>query len=97
MYDFQFREVLQTIRTFTDTFENLQPIGRNGMHRYNNRDHSMLATMMAVKNRSGDTFDLWKINEEQSYHEEFAENVESDSISSTQRAVPERINTIVGP
>ncbi len=57
---------------FTDKFENLFLIGRNGMHRYNNMDHSMLTAMMAVKNimkgkKSKDN--IWKINTEEDYHE----------------------------
>ena len=63
----------EKVRTFTDTFENLFLIGRNGMHRYNNMDHSMLSAMTAVENiaggRSGKD-NLWRINAEQTYHEE---------------------------
>ncbi|HQQ26108.1 MAG TPA: NAD(P)/FAD-dependent oxidoreductase [Syntrophales bacterium] len=60
------------IREFTDRFENLFLIGRNGMHRYNNQDHSMLAAMTAVDNilggvRSRDN--LWRVNTEQEYNE----------------------------
>jgi protoporphyrinogen oxidase len=54
-------------------FENLFLIGRNGMHRYNNQDHSMLAAMMAVDQIVADTRDLdalWSLNTEQEYHEE---------------------------
>jgi protoporphyrinogen oxidase len=61
------------IRKFTDSFENLFLIGRNGMHRYNNQDHSMLTAMTAVENiinniRSKDN--IWAINIEKEYHEE---------------------------
>ena len=58
---------------FLDTIENLFPIGRNGMHRYNNQDHSMLAAMAAVDNIVAGCTDkskLWAINTEQEYHEE---------------------------
>ena len=61
------------IRSFVDRFENLFLIGRNGMHRYNNMDHSMLVAMTAVDNILADikTKDnLWKINTETDYHEE---------------------------
>jgi protoporphyrinogen oxidase len=60
------------IREFVDSFENLFLIGRNGMHRYNNQDHSMLTAMTAVdKIASGnkDKSDIWTINTEQEYHE----------------------------
>ena len=61
-----------TIRTYLDGFENLFLIGRNGMHRYNNQDHSMLSAMVAVDNiRSGrkDKKNIWDVNTEQEYHE----------------------------
>lgn len=61
------------IRAFTDTFENLFLIGRNGMHKYNNQDHSMLTAITAVKNIiSGQTSkeNIWSINVEKDYHEE---------------------------
>jgi len=61
------------IRTYIDGFENLFLLGRNGMHRYNNQDHSMLTAMVAVDNiLAGETkkANLWNINTEQDYHEE---------------------------
>ena len=61
------------IREFIDNFENLFLIGRNGMHRYNNMDHSMLTAMTAVeniKNKVKSKENIWKINAEQEYHEE---------------------------
>jgi protoporphyrinogen oxidase len=60
------------IRDFTDKFENLFLIGRNGMHRYNNMDHSMLTAMTAVDNIINDVTskdNLWKINAEKTYNE----------------------------
>lgn len=62
-----------TIRTYLDTIQNLFPIGRNGMHRYNNQDHSMLAAITAVQNITEgrtDKANLWDINTEEEYHEE---------------------------
>jgi hypothetical protein len=58
--------------SYMDTFENLFLVGRNGMHKYNNQDHSMLASMTAVDNiingvRSREN--LWSLNTEQDYHE----------------------------
>jgi protoporphyrinogen oxidase len=61
------------IKNFTDSFNNLFLIGRNGMHRYNNMDHSMLTAMAAVeniKNRDMGKENIWKINAEDEYHEE---------------------------
>ena len=58
---------------YMDRFENLFLVGRNGMHKYNNQDHSMLTAMTAVDNILAGNLDktaLWKINTEQEYHEE---------------------------
>ena len=63
----------ETIKNFTDSFENLFLIGRNGMHRYNNMDHSMLTAMTAVENiKNGvkSKENIWNINAEEKYHEE---------------------------
>ena len=60
------------LRTYFEQFENLFLIGRNGMHRYNNQDHSMLAAMVAVDNIIAGTTnksDIWEVNADQQYHE----------------------------
>lgn len=60
------------IRDYLDSFCNLYLIGRNGMHKYNNADHSMLTAMMAVDNiatGSADKSRIWEINTEENYHE----------------------------
>ncbi len=63
---------LGRVRAFADSFKNLYLIGRNGQHRYNNQDHSMLAAMTAVDNiaqgRTGKE-NVWAVNAEQEYHE----------------------------
>jgi protoporphyrinogen oxidase len=61
------------LRTWTDSFENLFLIGRNGMHKYNNQDHSMLTAMAVVDGIAVGHVDkskLWGVNTEQEYHEE---------------------------
>ena len=61
------------IRNYTDRFENLFLLGRNGMHRYNNADHSMLTAMTAVDNivnGEKDKANVWSVNTEAEYHEE---------------------------
>ncbi len=66
---------LSTVQDFVQTIPNLFLVGRNGMHRYNNQDHSMLTAMLAVDNiREGrtDTSNLWNVNLEEEYHEEKA-------------------------
>lgn len=62
-----------TVREYLDGFENLFLMGRNGMHKYNNQDHSMLTAMTVVENiKNGKTGkgNIWEINTEQEYHEE---------------------------
>ena len=61
------------LRAYLDGFENLFLVGRNGMHRYNNQDHSMLTAMLAVENILAgrtDKSNLWAVNTEEEYHEE---------------------------
>lgn len=71
VYDRDYYLNLSVIRDYLSDFENLQTIGRNGMHRYNNQDHSMLTGLLAARNLLGETNDLWKVNTERSYYEEF--------------------------
>jgi protoporphyrinogen oxidase len=61
------------VRDYLDRFSNLFLVGRNGMHRYNNQDHSMLTAMVAVENiRDGvvQKDNVWAVNTEEEYHEE---------------------------
>ncbi len=71
VYDRDYHQHLQVIRNYLNTIENLQTIGRNGMHRYNNQDHSMLTGLLAARNTLGEQHDLWNVNTERSYYEEF--------------------------
>jgi len=97
VYDSTYLESLNVIRNFLSQIDNLQLIGRNGMHKYNNQDHSMLTAMLAVKNILGSNYDLWKVNTEQEYHEEISgeEEQEFKALSSTQPLVPQSINQSV--
>jgi hypothetical protein len=75
------------IREYLDRFYNLYLVGRNGMHKYNNQDHSMLTAMTAVDNIiSGvsDKDNVWSINTEMEYHEEEVKHEERRSGSSIQ-------------
>lgn len=74
---------IDEIRRFTDGLENLYLIGRNGMHRYNNQDHSMLTAMTAVDNirRNIESREnIWQVNTESDYHEN---KVESDAVATS--------------
>ena len=70
IYDTDYAERVATIRGWLDRIENLQQVGRNGLHRYNNSDHSMLTAMRAVDNLlAGAHHDIWEVNAESVYHE----------------------------
>jgi protoporphyrinogen oxidase len=86
VYDGEYRKHLKVIQEYLETFENLQTVGRNGMHRYNNQDHSMLTAMLAVKNILGEDHNLWDVNTERSYHEEFTRDEMKPQKGSTQGA-----------
>jgi protoporphyrinogen oxidase len=71
IYDADYAERVATVRTWLETIENLQQVGRNGLHRYNNSDHSMLTALRAVDNLlAGVGHDIWAVNAESAYHEE---------------------------
>ena len=70
IYDSTYAKSLEVVRQFLGRIKNLQLVGRNGMHKYNNQDHSMLTAMLAAENILGANHDLWKVNVEQEYHEE---------------------------
>jgi protoporphyrinogen oxidase len=71
IYDAEYAQRVATIRAWLATIDNLQQVGRNGLHRYNNSDHSMLTALRAVDNLlAGVGHDLWAVNAESAYHEE---------------------------
>lgn len=70
IYDQEYQHHLDVIKQWVGLFANLQPVGRNGMHHYNNQDHSMMTAMLAVRNIQGGHYDCWKVNTEAEYHEE---------------------------
>ena len=71
VYDDKYQEALAEIRKWIETLENFNTVGRNGLHRYNNQDHSMLSAMLAARNILGEDHNVWDVNVERSYHEEF--------------------------
>jgi protoporphyrinogen oxidase len=73
MYDAGYREAVETIREYLDGIENLETCGRNGLHRYNNQDHSMWTAILATLNLvEGASHDVWSVNTEAEYLEEGA-------------------------
>jgi protoporphyrinogen oxidase len=69
VYDGHYLEALATIRGWLSSIGNLQLVGRNGQHRYNNQDHSMLTGILAARNIDGERHDVWSVNVEEEYHE----------------------------
>jgi protoporphyrinogen oxidase len=71
MYDMHYREAVDVLRAYVQRFENLKTFGRNGLHRYNNQDHSMWTAILATLNLvEGGSYDVWSVNTEQEYLEE---------------------------
>jgi protoporphyrinogen oxidase len=70
VYDESYQAHVNTVRQYLETFSNLQTIGRNGLHRYNNQDHSMLTGVYAARNVTGERNDVWSVNTEKEYLEE---------------------------
>ncbi|MHC4355173.1 MAG: NAD(P)/FAD-dependent oxidoreductase [Planctomycetota bacterium] len=72
IYDQARTENVAILQSYLNEFENLQAIGRNGQHRYNNMDHSMLTGVCAARNVAGEEHDVWAVNVDSEYHEEVA-------------------------
>jgi len=70
VYDATYATHLETLKRYLESFSNLHTMGRNGLHKYNNQDHSMLTAMLCVRNVLGEHHDVWDVNTERSYHEE---------------------------
>ncbi|MDX1643172.1 MAG: NAD(P)/FAD-dependent oxidoreductase [Thermoanaerobaculia bacterium] len=99
VYDQEYKNALAVIRDYLETIPNLQTVGRNGLHRYNNQDHSMLTGIYAARNIAGQSYDLWSVNVEQEYHEEIVDEdgggeteATAGSGASGERLVPRRID-----
>ncbi len=70
MYDAEYEEAVSIIRPYLEGFSNLQPCGRNGLHRYNNQDHSMVTAVLATLNLiDGGSRDVWAVNADCQYLE----------------------------
>lgn len=84
VYDEQYQDAVGVISDWVSGLENFHTVGRNGLHRYNNQDHSMLTAMMAAENVFGASHDIWHVNLERSYHEEF---VHADGEDDKERSI----------
>lgn len=79
-------EKFDQLQRYLDRFENLFLVGRNGMHKYNNQDHSMLTAMTAVENIANGVKtkdNIWSINTELDYHEEKSAETEKKTVSAS--------------
>ena len=86
VYDENYAEHVAVVRSFLEReAANLQLIGRNGMHKYNNQDHAMMTGLLAARNILGARFDVWKVNSDAEYHEE---GEVEDAARSVPRAIP---------
>ncbi len=74
MYDATYKENVEILRAWlAANVPNVHPVGRNGMHRYNNQDHSMYTAMLTVENIvKGTSHDVWDVNVDAEYHEELS-------------------------
>jgi protoporphyrinogen oxidase/predicted dehydrogenase len=73
MYDSSYPDAVETLKHYLAGFENLKTFGRNGLHRYNNQDHSMWTAVLATVNLlEGTSYDVWAVNSEEVYLEEGA-------------------------
>ena len=71
LYDADYKAHVQTIvRWLASEVRGVYPVGRNGMHKYNNQDHSMFTAMLSVENILGGDHDVWSVNVDEEYHEE---------------------------
>jgi protoporphyrinogen oxidase len=91
VYDEHYQEALRVIRGWLARLSNLHPVGRNGLHRYNNQDHSMLTACHAVENLlAGERVrDVWDVNVEEEYGEERRSG--GDAPHASDRQTPRRI------
>jgi len=64
-----YQEDVDAIRQALSAFPNHQVVGRNGMHKYNNQDHSMMTALLAARNLTGGAYDVWRVNTDAEYHE----------------------------
>jgi protoporphyrinogen oxidase len=87
VYDDIYKGALDTVREWLRNLPNLQLIGRNGQHRYNNQDHSMVTAIYAARNIAGEKYDIWDVNVDAEYHEQ-SERTTTHSMKGGDRLVP---------
>lgn len=78
VYDSEYQEARDIVRGYVDSLDNLLTVGRNGLHRYDNQDHAMLSSILAVENMMGADHDLWGVNTEKEYLEVVIESKDEE-------------------
>jgi len=92
VYEANYSKAIAVVRDFIEhKIPNLQLVGRNGMHKYNNQDHAMLTGLMAARNIMGDSYDLWRVNADALYLEEGEEGADGG------RLFPQQVTTTAAP
>ena len=89
VYDHSYKSNVEAVREALKDYPGLYLVGRNGMHKYNNQDHSMMTAMLAAKNiiAGEEVYDLWDVNEDAEYHEGGDRGVEKVA----ERLVPQKV------
>ena len=89
-YDERYKENVDVLRGWLEAnTPNVHPVGRNGMFRYNNQDHSMFTAMLTVENiTTGTTHDVWEVNVEEEYHEEATSSVKEKFLAEKEGRAP---------
>jgi protoporphyrinogen oxidase len=98
VYDDTYRGAVDTMRHWLATeVPNVHPVGRNGMHKYNNQDHSMYTAMLTVENIvAGTGHDIWSVNVDEEYHEESSGARRDTGTGRDAPIVPRRVAAVTG-
>jgi protoporphyrinogen oxidase len=98
VYDDTYRAAVDTMRHWLSAAApNVHPVGRNGMHKYNNQDHSMYTAMLTVDNIVGGAgHDIWAVNVDEEYHEETSEGRVTSGTGRDAPVVPRRVAAASG-
>ena len=91
VYDQDYKEHVLSIREGLKPYKGLYLVGRNGMHKYNNQDHSMMTAMLAAKNiiAGNELYDVWNVNQDAEYHESGGRGADEGG-----RMVPRKIEAV---
>lgn len=90
VYDPDYQAHLNVIRNELSPICNLAVVGRNGMHKYNNQDHSMMTAILAVRNTQGGNFNLWHVNTDAEYHEQIGSELTEGRTAPSRSDAPSR-------